>query len=440
MANLGRPGSFLAAVALVCSLPTLTAAEVTNPTGVAVIIGNAAYQGGLPEVTYAGNDATAFRAYVIDVLGYDPANIIDLPDASKAQIEATFGNARTHQGRLWRLVEPGISEVVVFYSGHGVPGADNRAYLLPVDADPDVPEINGYALELLYGNLAKLGALSVAVYIDACFSGQSFGGALSRTSGLGISPALPAAPGGFGVLTAAAADQVAVWDDQAKHGVFTKHLLEALYGAADGEGFGNGDNVITLTEAKAYLDVNMTRAARRIGREQDPSMDGNGALVLAAFGPDGPPAAVVAALDEVLDVEMFALANVNVRAGPTAQTEKLVTISNGDPVAVTGKTGDWFQIALADGRTGYILGRYLGAGVPEPAPPPPPNPGEIELAFWDAVKDTTNPAELEAYLTQYPAGRFAALANAGSAPCKSKQISKRRPNAASTKSKRCGTS
>ena len=137
-------------------------------------------------------------------------------------------------------------------------------------------------------------------------------------------------------------------DDEAKHGVFTKHLLEALYGAADGEGFGNGDNVITLTEAKAYLDVNMTRAARRIGREQDPSMDGNGALVLAAFGPDGPPAAVVAALDEVLDVEMFALANVNVRAGPTAQTEKLVTISNGD------------SAALANG--GLVVAGYTGLG------------------------------------------------------------------------------
>ena len=287
--NIRRFGYSLGVAALALAAPLSASAEITNPAGVAVIIGNSAYEGGLPEVTYAGNDATAFRAYLVDVLGFDPANIIDLPNASKAQIEATFGNAQTHQGRLWRLVEPGVSEVVVFYSGHGVPGSDNRAYLLPVDADPDVPEINGYALELLYGNLAKLEALSVAVYIDACFSGQSYGGALSRTSGLGLSPALPAAAGGFGVLTAAAADQVAVWDDDAKHGVFTKHLLDALNGAADGEGFGNGDNTITLTEAKAYLDLNMTRAARRIGRQQDPSMDGNADLVLAAFGADGPP-------------------------------------------------------------------------------------------------------------------------------------------------------
>ncbi len=34
----------------------------------------------------------------------------------------------------------------------------------------------------------------------------------------------------------------------------------------------------------------------------------------------------------------------------------------------------------------------------------------LELAFWDAVKDSSNPADYRAYLEQYPQGRFAALA------------------------------
>ena len=101
---------------------------------------------------------------------------------------------------------------------------------------------------------------------------------------------LPEAAGGFGVLTAAAADQVAVWDDEAKHGVFTKHLLDALYGAADAANFGNSDGQVTLVEAKAYLDINMTRAARRIGREQNPSVDGNNPeMVLVALPGKLPP-------------------------------------------------------------------------------------------------------------------------------------------------------
>lgn len=33
-----------------------------------------------------------------------------------------------------------------------------------------------------------------------------------------------------------------------------------------------------------------------------------------------------------------------------------------------------------------------------------------EIAFWDSVKDSKNPAELQAYLQAYPQGKFAALA------------------------------
>jgi adenylate cyclase len=36
----------------------------------------------------------------------------------------------------------------------------------------------------------------------------------------------------------------------------------------------------------------------------------------------------------------------------------------------------------------------------------------VELAFWEAAKDSTNPAELDAYLQRYPEGEFVALAKA----------------------------
>jgi adenylate cyclase len=38
------------------------------------------------------------------------------------------------------------------------------------------------------------------------------------------------------------------------------------------------------------------------------------------------------------------------------------------------------------------------------------DPAEFELAFWDAMKESKDPAEFTAYLEQYPAGAFAALA------------------------------
>ena len=65
-----------------------------------------------------------------------------------------------------------------------------------------------------------------------------------------------------------------------------------------------------------------------------------------------------------------------------------------------------------------------GAPPVQPVDAPPPaavlspaeqhagDPAEFELAFWEAMKDSRDPAELAAYLEQYPSGAFTALAEA----------------------------
>ncbi len=273
-------GSLIAAMGIVAAgllaATALHAAPARNPDGVAVIIGNKAYtHERVAEVSFAHRDADAFRRYVVDVLGFDAANIIDLRDATQAQMSATFGNERSHQGNLWSFLSPsGQSDVVVFYSGHGVPGQrDGRGYLLPANADPNVAEINGYPIDLLYENLGKLKeAKSIRVFLDACFSGDSHRGMLIRSaSPVFVKAALPKAAGKMTVLTAASGQQLASWDETAKHGLFTHHLLDALYGKADA----NGDGTVTAREAKAWLDRHMTRAARRtLKRNQIASLNG----------------------------------------------------------------------------------------------------------------------------------------------------------------------
>jgi uncharacterized caspase-like protein len=145
-----------------------------------------------------------------------------------------------------------------------------------VDGDPNAPEIQGYPAELLYRNLDRLEALSVTVFMDACFSGESMNGPLVRSaSGIHVtSKNEPTVP--FTVISAASKDQIASWDKEARHGLFTKYLLDALYGAADSRRFGNSDNRITLGEIKDYLDREMTYAARRqYGREQQATIIGD---------------------------------------------------------------------------------------------------------------------------------------------------------------------
>ena len=287
------------ALSLLPALATLFAAgtvpvaraEYANPFGVAVIIGNRNYAGDIPAVSFAHRDAEAFRRYVIDVLGFDPENIIDLRDASQAQMWSTFGS-RTSADRsdLWAFLDPdGNSDVVVYYSGHGVPGVeDKREYLLPVDANPNTAEINGYPIEVLYENLAGLSeARSAAVYLDACFSGGSGGGGMliESASPVYVGAALPeTSEERLSVLTAATGQRLASWDREAEHGLFTHHLLDALYGKGDAD----ADGQVTAREAKAYLDRHMTRAARRTyKRRQNASFTGNADTVLAALGANG---------------------------------------------------------------------------------------------------------------------------------------------------------
>ena len=276
----------LAALALL--LPCTHAVAAGNEFGVAVIIGNKAYQDDrVPDVDYAHNDADAFYKFVVGTLGFSPDNVVDLRDATKARMESAFGAKGNVRGQLWRWAEAdGSSDIVVFYSGHGVPGInDGRGYLLPVDANPDTAEINGYPIDVLYENLGKVPSKSVTVFLDACFSGASGdGGKLIE----GASPVYVEADvsgvAGLTVLTAASGSQLASWDTKARHGLFTEHLLDALYGAADTD----DDGGVSAAEAKLYLDRHMTRAARRTyGREQDAGLHGDESVVLSFSSVDG---------------------------------------------------------------------------------------------------------------------------------------------------------
>ena len=267
-------------------------AEVRNPNGFAVIVGNKKYKHhDIPEVSFAHRDAAAFKRYVVDVLGFDPKNIIYLHDATRAKLFRTLGYPKRKKSALWaKLFTDRKWDVVVFYSGHGVPGRnDGRGYLLPVDVTPDAAQEEGYPIDLLYKKLGSLTeARSVQVYLDACFSGGSAEGPLVKyASAADRRLVLPKdSMGKVTRVTAAGAGQIASWDKTAGHGLFTHYLLNALYGKADT----NGDKKVTAKEAKIYLDAYMTRAAySEYERDQDADVESAEGAVLASAPPGGFP-------------------------------------------------------------------------------------------------------------------------------------------------------
>ena len=84
------------------------------------------------------------------------------------------------------------------------------------------------------------------------------------------------------ILTAAGISQVASWDEESKHGLFTRYFLDGVYGNADRDVFGDNDGKVTLAELKKYLEEEVTYYARRkYGRDQNPQIVGTPSTVLA---------------------------------------------------------------------------------------------------------------------------------------------------------------
>jgi uncharacterized protein YgiM (DUF1202 family) len=76
---------------------------------------------------------------------------------------------------------------------------------------------------------------------------------------------------------------------------------------------------------------------------------------------------------------------VNVRAGPNNETLILQQLVAGTRVAVTGKSGAWYQVALPDGRTGFILETLVAtAATAPPGRPQSAAPPTRVLNWWEA--------------------------------------------------------
>jgi hypothetical protein len=240
----------------------------TRPDDIAVIIGNSDYekQGrDIPNVKPAYADAEGFKQWVTQAKGVREGNIIYVKDATSAQIVSVFGNETSHKGKLFNWTKPNISNVYVYYAGHGAPaGERNKAYLVPTDADTSTIELTGYPLATLYKNLRRLPAKSITVVIESCFSGASqSGNIIPRTSGLLVTPRVPNTPKNITVISAGRADQIASWEQDDSHSLFTKYFLMGMSGKADDTPYGNNDGDVTYKELGKYLDGTMTYCVRR---------------------------------------------------------------------------------------------------------------------------------------------------------------------------------
>lgn len=241
-----------------------------NSSDIGVIIGNRNYKklgNDIPNVIPALNDANLFYSYFINKLGINKDNVIFVKDATGAQLISIFGNQNSHKGKLYNWVKKNKSRVHIFYSGHGFPGqGDNKAFLVPIDADLDTINLTGYPLKTLYKNLSKLSAKSITIYLEACFSGNTpVGNLFPKSSRMILFKKDEIVPTNLKVYSAGSINQIASWEKDDSNGLFSKYFLKAVNGEADLDKNG----IVNDNEIKLYLEDTMTYFARRYyGREQ----------------------------------------------------------------------------------------------------------------------------------------------------------------------------
>jgi hypothetical protein len=254
----------------------LPVSKTQNPDAVAVIIGNQHYRQ-TKQVDFAINDAASIKNYLVQVLGFREGNILYYTDANLDDFYTIFGKEK-QKGMLHDRVKPNISDVFVYYSGHGAPdlgeGSETKGYIVPVGCNPNYVANGGYSLETFYGNLERLPAKSLTVVLDACFSGEDL---IQKASPMVIRPKYPEVKKAM-VLASSRESQVSNWFVEKEHGLFTYYFLKAIQNKEISDK--NKDGKLTLEEIHQFVGdmaEGVPYQSRRLfgsAREQNPVLIG----------------------------------------------------------------------------------------------------------------------------------------------------------------------
>ncbi len=238
-----------------------------NPNAYAVVFGIEKYKY-VSSVTFAKRDAHWVREYFERTLGIPNENIYYLTDSDVGKAE--FDKVFSLGGWLDKRVLDGLSDVYVYYAGHGAPDISNRtAFLIPYDGDPNYASQTGYEVDAMTSNLSKLGARTVTVFLDACFSGVNRENEIllagARPIFMEVNPTMAE---NVTLFSAASGTEISSAWPKKQHGLFTYWMLKGLQGKADS----NSDKSLTVKELGDYIRENVSITAGKLDREQTPGV------------------------------------------------------------------------------------------------------------------------------------------------------------------------
>jgi len=230
----------------------------------ALIIGNEDYSSFQTNLTsevnvdYAVHDAEVFKDYCVKTLGIPEEQIKFLKNATAAQIK---------QGLSWisnlARVENGKSDLVFYYSGHGLPDEQSKEpYIIPVDVSAN-NITDGVKLNDVYLKLSAYPSKRVSCFIDACFSGGARNMSLLTQKSIKIKPKETNIVGNMIVLSSSTGDESSGVYREKQHGYMTYFLLKKLQET-------KGD--VNFKVLSDYVIENVRKATALAGKIQTPQL------------------------------------------------------------------------------------------------------------------------------------------------------------------------
>ena len=218
----------------------------------ALIIGLENYEAS-PPAKFASKDAETFADFAREKLGVPAEKIMVLTNAEASE----RGILRSLKVWLPTIVKPGVTDLYVFYAGHGMPATDgSSAYIVPYDGDVTLLDDTTISRERFFQEISAWNPRSATFFFDSCFSGATRSEELLVAARpLGIKVQDDDLPDQFVVFNAGESDQIAGVIDEVRHGRFSYFLFKGLEGAADAD----RDSQISTEELYSYIREQVMR-------------------------------------------------------------------------------------------------------------------------------------------------------------------------------------
>src|SRR5712692_1804039 len=368
----------------------------------ALVIGVDKYQD--PQISPlkgSDNDARLIADALVRYAGFPRDQVILLSTDQPAERQPTRVNILRRLSNLSTAV-PKDGLLLISFAGHGMERS-GQAFLLPSDAQISDQisflEETAISMNRVKERIKETGVGQVVVLLDACRNDP--GGRADA-----INPLTNAYTNAFNfdvrnrevqafaTVYATGIGQRAYEYTEKKQGYFSWAVVEGLKGGA-----ANDKGEITLSQLVKYVqDTVPKRIAIDLGstKQQRPF------AMIEGYRADELVVAVTNSASNAANVNTPNVAMVDPVAIELSFWESIKNSTNPDDFkAYLDKYPDGQFAALAKSRA--QPNRPANTGVGDANSP--------EMIYWNAIKDSRNPADLRAYVTKFPNGLFVELAN-----------------------------